>query len=208
MCCNERVALLLAGLGACVRFGRSFLGLLTPRGEGVGMRVHYLGSGGSRRGMGRGMGRGRKGRGVVVFELSQGCVRCFNAAEVVLDIVSSLCLWHGRVAGVGSLLAVLHGIRDCTRRTDGPHYSCGGRHHPSGNHSRRLRHSGCGSGMLRTRVEGIRMTLQVGRKQRLNFQHQYPPGNRRYVMIPLEPDLLHRHFIDRVHLLRRHLLHR
>jgi len=53
---------------------------------GVGMRVRYLGSGGCRR------GRGRKGRGVVVFDLSEGCVGYFSAG---VSLSLSLA-WEGR----------------------------------------------------------------------------------------------------------------
>lgn len=53
------------------------------------------------------MGRAgaRKGRSVVVFGLSKGCVGCFSAGRSSIRC-PSLCLWHGSVAGVGSLLGL------------------------------------------------------------------------------------------------------
>ena len=69
------------------------------------VRVRYLGSRGCWRGRGRGRGgKGRKGRDVVVFGLSEGCVECFSAGRGSIRCHLPLCLWYGRVADVGSLL--------------------------------------------------------------------------------------------------------
>lgn len=83
------------------------------------MRVLYLGSEGCKRGMGWAMTR--KGTGVVVFGLSEGCTGCFSAGRGSIRChLRPLSLeWKGRwcwfLAG-----AVLCGIRDCTCRPMAP----------------------------------------------------------------------------------------
>jgi len=131
MCCNERAGFASSSLSACESFEEASLGCRYGWGMvGVGMRVRYFGSGGCRR------GGGREG----VWWWCSGSRKVLSGAlmlaKVVLDVISLLfsLAWEGRwcwyLAG-----AVLRGIRDCTRRTNGPHYSYGGRHYPSGNGS-------------------------------------------------------------------------
>ena len=76
MRCNERVASASSRLRRFCK-GLKKLPWAVDAPGGVGMGVHYLGSGECR----RGTRRGRKVRGVVVFGLSESYVGCFSAAR-------------------------------------------------------------------------------------------------------------------------------
>ena len=127
-------------------------------------------------GIGRVTGRGRKGTGVVVFGLSEGCVGCFRAGRGSIRCRPPLFfLWNGRVASVSSFLGLFSvgfGIA-----LVGPMAPIIPVEEDTILAEMTVDDFAMAEVGVECVAEGIRMTSQVGRKRRLNFLHQYRPGN-------------------------------